>query len=704
MRILFLICLTSFLSIHTKAQWSTNTSINNAISVEGNEQVLPLSVTDGSGGAIIVWNDFRNSSTSHIYAQRIDASGFVQWTTDGIDVGQSIGYQKNFDVVADGFGGAIIAWVDSSTVGYTMYTQRLNGAGLTLWNAGGLAISATVSFISSPSILVDGTGGAIIAWSDDRVSSFSTLQIYTQHINASGITQWTANGIAISSVTSEQHNPVIVSDGLGGAIITYLDFRNGNSGIYAQRINASGAIQWILDGVAIAANANYQYYQHNIVTDGNSGAIISWSDTRTGNIDVYAQRISASGVTQWTPNGIKLTAANVSQVYSEIVSDGAGGVIISWLQYAGVSFDLYAQRLNSSGVSQWAINGNVICSSFYNPGRGNIVSDGIGGAFLCWGNGRIGTGTGYDISAQHINALGVNQWTNNGTVVCNNGGDQGYNMTIIDGVSGAIITWQDLRNSNNDIYAQKLNANGFACTSAPSNPSTISGTNTICSGTSGIYSITNDINATAYNWTLPNGWSGTSTTNSISAIAGANSGTIQVTASNGCGTSSASVISVTVTSSPSAVVTTSNSTLTATTSGASYQWYSCPSFSLAPGVSNNQSYEATTIGDYAVMVTLNGCSNTSTCVNISVVGINELTANSNYLKVFPNPSNGVFVIQSDVAGDFSIINALGESVQDFELNSLNNFTITIESLISGMYVIIENKGKVFVKQKIVVNN
>ena len=89
--------------------------------------------------------------------------------------------------------------------------------------------------------------------------------------------------------------PTIVSDGSGGAIITWQDYRNGNNDIYAQRINAGGTVQWTLNGVAICTETHSQTYP-TIVSDGSGGAIITWQDDRNGNNDIYAQRIIALGI------------------------------------------------------------------------------------------------------------------------------------------------------------------------------------------------------------------------------------------------------------------------------------------------------------------------------------------------------------------------------------------------------------------------
>ena len=59
-------------------------------------------------------------------------------------------------------------------------------------------------------------------------------------MNASGSVQWTADGVAICTATGDQGSPQIISDGAGGAIITWQDYRSGNYDIYAQFVSGRG--------------------------------------------------------------------------------------------------------------------------------------------------------------------------------------------------------------------------------------------------------------------------------------------------------------------------------------------------------------------------------------------------------------------------------------------------------------------------------
>ena len=150
---------------------------------------------------------------------------------------------------------------------------------------------------SGPAMVSDGSGGAIIAWTDKRTD---VNDIYIQRISATGVVQWTADGVAICTATNAQSYPSLVPDGSGGAIITWPDLRAGGSNwdIYAQHIDESGIVQWGTNGVPIVMAANYQL-RPTTTSDGKGGAIITWADGRIlPRIDIYAQRINASGVIQ----------------------------------------------------------------------------------------------------------------------------------------------------------------------------------------------------------------------------------------------------------------------------------------------------------------------------------------------------------------------------------------------------------------------
>jgi predicted lipoprotein with Yx(FWY)xxD motif len=421
-----------------QAQWSTDPTVNTPICTAANNQGYPTIVSDGAGGAIITWWDLRGGTNyDDIYAQRINAEGIVQWTTDGVSICTAVSVQEDPKIVSDGVGGAIITWIDHRSGNFDIYAQRINAEGKVQWTTDGVPISTPVNDQYFPTIVSDEAGGAIITWNDYRSGRGPGYSdIYAQRINAAGVVRWTANGVPISTAVNDQEHPTIVGDSAGGAIITWHDYRSGmGADIYAQRINAEGKVQWTADGVPICTDANIQLTP-TITNDGAGGAIITWKDYRdsTGYSDIYAQRINAAGEVQWTADGVPISTAANDQDYPTIVSDGTGSAIITWMDWrSGSHWEIYAQRINAAGLVQWAADGVPISTAGTSP---TITSDGASGAIITWATLLPST----DIYAQQINAAGLAQWTTGGVPVSTAVKDQAYPTIISDSAGGAIIT------------------------------------------------------------------------------------------------------------------------------------------------------------------------------------------------------------------------------------------------------------------------
>jgi hypothetical protein len=441
-----------------EAGWPTDPLENVPLCTAAGNQNTPAITSDGTGGAIVTWYDYR-SGNARVYAQRISAGGAIQWAADGVALCTASGAQVSPTIVSDGAGGALIAWVDSRSGNSDIYAQRITAAGAIQWTADGAALCTAVGTQNITAIDSDGAGGAIVTWQDSR-GGVLTADIYAQRISAAGAVQWTADGVAICATTQGQYTPAIVSDGSGWAIVAWVDDRSGNLDIYAQRISAAGVIQWAANGVALCV-APYDQRMPAIVSDGTGGAIVTWSDLHLGiSWDIYAQRISSTGAIQWAANGVPLCSNNSEQVYPAIASDGASGAIVAWQDARGGNYDIYAQRISAAGAVQWTANGVSLCTAAGSQEKSRIVTDGVGGAIVTWHDYRSGSGN--DVYAQRISAAGAAQWTVGGVALCTATGDQNYPALVSDGAAGAIVSWYDGRNGtgNGDIYAQRVLGSG----------------------------------------------------------------------------------------------------------------------------------------------------------------------------------------------------------------------------------------------------
>lgn len=317
------------------------------------------------------------------------------------------------------------------------------------WIYNGMPVCTEVESQVYPKICSDGRGGAIIVWQDYRSSNDD---IYVQRYDSLGNAKWGINGKAVCNYTNNQRSPQIASDGNYGAYIVWVDYRNGwQPDIYAQRIDSMGNPYWSANGIAVCAQESVQQ-NISISVNETKDLLIAWEDRRVRNNNlIYAQKISPSGVPQWTSNGVALTSNGITP---KIITDGSGGAIVAWSSsLSSTNYDIYARRVDNSGVPQWANNGNVICNSAAMDSSISILPDGNGGAFIVWYSGG-------DIYAQRINNSGVVQWIANGVAICNATGTQTMPQIIVDGGGGALISWLDARSGATGIYMQRINNTG----------------------------------------------------------------------------------------------------------------------------------------------------------------------------------------------------------------------------------------------------
>jgi hypothetical protein len=424
------------------------------------DQTWPTITTDDACGAIVAWDDYRSGDWD-IYAQRVNRSGTAQWTADGVAICTATGAQTASKIISDGAGGAIVAWQDYPYI----YAQRVNAAGVVQWTVDGVPLcTSPASATDKFSITADGAGGAIVAWVDARVGGYE--YIYAQRVDSAGTVQWTADGVPVcqaSAIAMSLYKPGIATDGAGGAIVSWGDVRDYLYRIYAQRVDYSGAVQWATDGIAICTIEGVQPLPA-VTSDGSFGAIVTWIDSRNGNNDIFSQRVNASGTLLWAANGVPLCTATEAQNYLAADSDGAGGAIVTWRDDRSGNADIYAQRIAASGTVLWTADGVSICTAVGSQFNPTITSDGTGGAIVTWEDLRSGV---RDIYARRVDSSGAAQWTLDGVALCTATGEQRNPEITFDGAGGAIVTWPDSRGADKDIYAQSVDNLGWVGYFAP---------------------------------------------------------------------------------------------------------------------------------------------------------------------------------------------------------------------------------------------
>ena len=425
-----------------------------AVTAEGRQED-PQLVTDGDGGAYIIWMDYRDETDAEgdIYAQHVLSSGTLGWDPAGLALVDQPGQQSSPNICSDGQGGAYVIWKDNAASSYgDIYATHLSSEGV--------PIITYSSYRSSPSLNTGGSGEAVLVWNDDRNTD---EDLYAQRISVGNNTintEWGSGGKLICGASGEQTSPRVAHYDGDNTIITWEDARNESTDVYYQILNGNGDEQLSANGVS-ACIGDWQIIKPRVKAE-NAVAYIVWEDRRNGwTSDIYAQKIDSDGSIAWVENGLEITTSDGSQTEPRLNSDGNGGVYFVWEdgRYSDeTGIDIYAQHVNESGEITHAINGELICNAEnvqFNP---LVRDDGSGGALIIWGDQR--TGGSYGMYLQHLNSSGTTL-TENGKEsffgISTDAANEPYKHgAVYLGNDEALVYWQDNRWGASKIYGSKI--------------------------------------------------------------------------------------------------------------------------------------------------------------------------------------------------------------------------------------------------------
>ncbi|MFH0765157.1 MAG: T9SS type A sorting domain-containing protein [Calditrichota bacterium] len=310
-------------------------------------------------------------------------------------------------------------------------------------------------------------------WSDTRNGDRG---VFLQMIDVNGNFKYGADGLKVADSTGRQEDPGIWPDPTdGGWFVAWEDFdlwtENGQprgdslGDIYCTKIDRNGRRVWGNErGVPVCVFAGTQE-DVRIVHDGQGGCIIAWKDWRGGDIgDLYAMHINSAGQPDpnWTRNGIPIVVAPGGQDSHTADIDGNGGMIIAWKDgREGGAADIWAQRITPRGELLWGNRQGIqVCNNAANQESPKLCPDGAGGCFITWVDDRNSNETNKDIYAQRINANGQLLWgrAEEGAPLCTEIREQSGNRIIPSESQTALVLWADKRQNGDeyDLYAMRI--------------------------------------------------------------------------------------------------------------------------------------------------------------------------------------------------------------------------------------------------------
>jgi Putative Ig domain/FlgD Ig-like domain len=378
-----------------------------AIAASAKEQLAPAAISDGEGGVLIFWQDSR-SDDGDIFGQHLDSEGNLLWGESGAPVIRASGKQAEPLAASDGQGGAFVLCHDFSHGNENIAAQRISGDGKIFLDTAGKTLVQSLGAQILGDVAATPDGGFNVAWSDNLTR---TSRVLTQRYDAKANPQWLAN-VSVGSVLGAQtapkvYMPASANDTRGNAYVIWVDSRNRNLDLYAQKIDGNGLPQWGLSGVAICKASNDQYAQQ-IASDGGDGMLLVWEDKRSGKRDVYGQAVNADGHVRWKGDGVAIAVVGQEQMQPMVVADGNGGLICAWSDDRGAGTNILAQHLDKDSKALWTTNGIYVTNANGNKRRPAIAAlpgNSLGAAVLvAWDDTRRGNA---DIFVQALKGDGT---------------------------------------------------------------------------------------------------------------------------------------------------------------------------------------------------------------------------------------------------------------------------------------------------------
>lgn len=321
-------------------------------------------VQDGGGGIILfyyLWNDILGRSV--LTAQRMNATGQFLWGANGKVINDNVGH-TTFSRLHPLFsmGNIYVSWIshDSADVyAANVKTQRVNGSGDRQWDLNGVKAAAQSWY--SPSLFnfqtaEDGKGGVAMIFEHGDT-------LFWQQLNTSGIRKYNTPPRVNLFASGGIHTISDLIYNSSEWYFAFEDTRygsNNGSDIFLQKVlpttsSSSVSTLWRADtGQAICKYPGAQSGVR-LTTDGQGGLIISWYDYRNivqqGKIQVFAQRWASSDAAVWTANGVQVSSNYFSWSISFVdpIPHKNGIIFPLWENEVGIT----AQKMNMNGSPQW---------------------------------------------------------------------------------------------------------------------------------------------------------------------------------------------------------------------------------------------------------------------------------------------------------------------------------------------------------------
>lgn len=466
------------------AQWSTDPSANNQVSSGPGHEYDQRLAHAPDGGVWVGWfQSVPGPINFELRVQRFNAHGVEQLAPGGTVVSNQNNNTAlfNWHMTSDASGNCYLAFSDQRNANGSLdiSVQKVLPDGSTPWGPSGINLSNNPDFEAAPVVVAQPDGDVVVAWAPDPSTGFGDLRV--TRLNPSGAVVY-ATTVPNTGATNQPGFVRAVPTPDNGTILVWLrniqQFTSPRH-IWAQKLDASGAAQWngATPVIVLAQPVPIGYYPE-VIEDGSGGAVIGWHRAAgTPNV-VGVQRLLADGSLAFpaAANGVSPSTNATRYRYSPSISfnSATGEITVLFDERNSTQSDrgVYGNRIDSAGNLMWGNEGVVIVplSQANQTGRIRHRNTSDNGVICAYFQSNAFGSPDNWVRARRLDSSGNPVWVPAARDVCSvlSAKDDPEIIEAPDtaselrgGASDAtIIAWTDGRNGNNDVYAQRLNADG----------------------------------------------------------------------------------------------------------------------------------------------------------------------------------------------------------------------------------------------------
>ncbi len=235
---------------------------------------------------------------------------------------------SNNSTIALTDGSVVTAWAEARINDYDIYAQRFNAAGIALWPQS-LCLMQREGVDVSPNLVATSDGGFVMGWHND----FSAGGFMLQKFNSEGEALWDQSSHTYPLGGASTQGFHMLANPQGGVYLLISIFQSGYR-LRAYSLDASGAHLWSSDGIQIGPQNDASY--SGVVSDGVGGLIVSYNvsgglGSQLTHLDTNGNVVGPNPILASNPFGSnRYTILNLSNGNYALYSNSSADYTLSW--------------------------------------------------------------------------------------------------------------------------------------------------------------------------------------------------------------------------------------------------------------------------------------------------------------------------------------------------------------------------------------